>query len=103
MAFVSECWLLGRLATPVGTLLVVSDTTQRLRALDWTDHEARLHRLLRLQYRQGVALQNAVVPSAKIRCATVIVGAAQKIVSQPMYSGCLTSLYRLGVRNTGAR
>lgn len=64
MALVSECWLLGRLTTPVGTLLVVSDTTQRLRALDWTDHEARLHRLLRLQYRQGVSLQNAVVPRA---------------------------------------
>ena len=28
----------------------------------------------------------AVVASAKIRCATVMIGAAQKIVSQPMYS-----------------
>ena len=64
MALVAECWLMGRLATPVGTLLVVSDATLCLRALDWADHEARLQRLLRLQYRQGVALQNAVVPNA---------------------------------------
>lgn len=64
MALVAECWLLGRLATPVGTLLVVSDTAQRLRALDWADHEVRLQRLLRLQYRQDISLQNAVVPSA---------------------------------------
>ena len=64
MALVTECWLLGRLTTPVGTLLVVSDTTQRLRALDWADHEVRLHRLLRLQYRQEISFQNAVVPSA---------------------------------------
>ena len=55
MALVAEFWLLGRLATPVGTLLVVSDTAQRLRALDWADHEARLQRLLRLQYRQEIS------------------------------------------------
>jgi methylated-DNA-[protein]-cysteine S-methyltransferase len=38
---------LGRLATPIGELLVVVDREQRLRAVDWRDYEDRMHRLLR--------------------------------------------------------
>ena len=37
---------LDRLATPVGELLIVADTEGRLRAIDWTEHETRMHRLL---------------------------------------------------------
>src|SRR5690606_27348508 len=42
--------LLDRLATPIGDALLVTDGRGRLRALDWTDHEPRLHRLLRRHY-----------------------------------------------------
>jgi len=42
--------VLDRLATPIGTMLVVTDADERLRALDWDDYEARMHRLLRLHY-----------------------------------------------------
>jgi methylated-DNA-[protein]-cysteine S-methyltransferase len=35
-----------RLATPVGELLIVADAEGRLRTVDWTDHEARMHLLL---------------------------------------------------------
>lgn len=35
-----------RLPTPVGELIVLVDREDRLRAVDWTDHEARLRRLL---------------------------------------------------------
>jgi O-6-methylguanine DNA methyltransferase len=31
-------------------MLVVTDADDRLRALDWSDYEARMHRLLRLHY-----------------------------------------------------
>jgi len=38
--------VVDRLATPVGELLIVVDHEGRLRAIDWTDHEARMRLLL---------------------------------------------------------
>lgn len=40
---------LDRMATPLGEALLVSDAEGRLRAVDWTTHEARLMMLLRRQ------------------------------------------------------
>lgn len=37
---------LERLATKIGTMLVVTDAEGRLRALDWSDHEPRMRELL---------------------------------------------------------
>ena len=42
--------LIDRLNTPIGEMLVVADRDGNLRATDWTDHEARMRRLLLLQY-----------------------------------------------------
>lgn len=42
-------WL-ERASTPLGELLLLSDTEGRLRALDWGDYEARMYELLRKQY-----------------------------------------------------
>ena len=42
--------LLDRLPTPLGVMLLVTDERDRLRALDWDDHEERMRRLLRLHY-----------------------------------------------------
>jgi methylated-DNA-[protein]-cysteine S-methyltransferase len=47
---------LNRLPSPIGTMLLLSDERQRLRALDWEDHEARLRTLLRRQYGDKVRL-----------------------------------------------
>ena len=47
---------LARLKTPIGTALLVTDERSLLRALDWSDHEDRLYRLLRLYYGAGIAL-----------------------------------------------
>ena len=44
-----QLWL-ERRASPIGTLLLVSDEAGKLRALDYYDYEPRLHRLLRLHY-----------------------------------------------------
>jgi len=44
---------LDRLASPLGQMLIVCDSRGRLRALDWSDFEARMLRLLRLHYGEG--------------------------------------------------
>jgi len=41
---------LGRLTTPIGTALLVTDAEGALRALDWHDYESRMRELLRLHY-----------------------------------------------------
>lgn len=52
---------LSRLATPIGIALLVTDDEGYLRALDWSDYEERLHRLLRRHY-GAVVLENASAP-----------------------------------------
>jgi methylated-DNA-[protein]-cysteine S-methyltransferase len=41
---------LERFNTPTGRMLIVTDGEQRLRAVDWQDHEERMQRLLRRHY-----------------------------------------------------
>jgi methylated-DNA-[protein]-cysteine S-methyltransferase len=41
---------LERMPSPIGAMLLLCDAKQRLRALDWADHEHRLRDLLRRQY-----------------------------------------------------
>lgn len=45
-----EPFTLDRIDTPVGQVLLVVDTAGAVRALDFHDHEPRLHRLLGLHY-----------------------------------------------------
>lgn len=37
---------IDRLATPIGELIVIADPDGKLRAIDWTDYEARMKQLL---------------------------------------------------------
>lgn len=60
---------LDRLDTPIGTALLVTDDQGFLRALDWIDYEARLHRLLRRHYGDYV-LEKAPVPKDIIAALT---------------------------------
>jgi len=46
-------FLVDRIATPMGVLIVVADKQGNLRTIDWTDHEARMIRLLDRQYGKG--------------------------------------------------
>ena len=55
---------LDRLPTPIGTLLIVFDDEDRLRALDWDDYEARMRRLLRLQYGSEIELSEGSAPKS---------------------------------------
>jgi O-6-methylguanine DNA methyltransferase len=59
--------LLDRCPTPLGEVLLVSDETGRLRALDFEDYEDRMRRLLRLHY-GAVALAAGKAP-ATLSCA----------------------------------
>jgi methylated-DNA-[protein]-cysteine S-methyltransferase len=49
----AQSFFIERFATPTGTMLLVTDPQDRVRALDWEDHEARLHRLLDRHYGPG--------------------------------------------------
>src|SRR5271156_2719457 len=45
--------MIDRLATPIGGMVVVADHDGNLRAVDWTDHEPRMHRFLQLHCGEG--------------------------------------------------
>lgn len=57
------CFSLDRLATPIGTALLVTDAEGVLRALDWEDYEARMKDLLRRQVGE-VILTERQAPAA---------------------------------------
>lgn len=42
--------LMYRIDTPIGEMLIVADYDGNLRATEWTEYEARMHRLLRVHY-----------------------------------------------------
>jgi methylated-DNA-[protein]-cysteine S-methyltransferase len=46
-------FLIDRVATPIGELIVVADAEGNLRTVDWTDHEKRMKQLLDRQYGKG--------------------------------------------------
>jgi methylated-DNA-[protein]-cysteine S-methyltransferase len=55
--------LIDRIDTPIGELLLVADEAGKLRALDWSDYEERMLRLLRLHYgKDGFKLEPAHNP-----------------------------------------
>ncbi|MBM6594264.1 methylated-DNA--[protein]-cysteine S-methyltransferase [Microvirga pudoricolor] len=44
---------MDRMETPIGELVLLADDGGRLRSVDWTEHEPRFARLLRLHYGEG--------------------------------------------------
>ena len=54
---------LERWASPISVLLLVTDRDGVLRALEFADREARMHRLLRLHY-GNYTLQNGAAPAS---------------------------------------
>lgn len=45
--------LIDRIDTPLGELAIVADDAGKLRAVDWTEHDANMQRALRLHYGAG--------------------------------------------------
>ncbi len=53
----------SRFPTPIGTMLVVTDEREKLRALDWEEYEPRMHTLLRRHYgANGFSLLDGETP-----------------------------------------
>ncbi len=56
--------LIDRVDTPIGEMLIVADRAGNLRAVDWTDYETRMRRLLSLHYgNNGFKLEPARNPN----------------------------------------
>ncbi|MGH6846931.1 MAG: methylated-DNA--[protein]-cysteine S-methyltransferase [Methylocella sp.] len=78
-----------RVPAPTGDMLVATDDEGFLRALDWEDYEARMHRLLRLHYgANNVTLINARSASAARRSVeTYLEGDLPAIDNLPVKTG----------------
>lgn len=82
--------VMNQLETPIGELLIVEDHEGNLRAVDWTDHESRMRRLLRLHYGDGgFTLEPARKPSN-----------VTKAISR-YFAGDLTAIDNLPVQTGG--
>jgi len=56
--------LIDRIKTPIGELGIVADEDGKLRAVEWTEHDDRMHHSFRLHYgKDGYALKNARNPA----------------------------------------
>jgi methylated-DNA-[protein]-cysteine S-methyltransferase len=82
--------VVDRIKTPIGELLIVADQNGNLRAIDWTDYEERMRRLLRLHYgANGFRLEPARNPN----------GLAQALKSY--FSGEIAAIEVLPVQTGG--
>jgi methylated-DNA-[protein]-cysteine S-methyltransferase len=53
------------IATPIGVIVLLTDALGPIRALDWDDYAARMHRLLRQRHgRDGVVMSDSGPPSS---------------------------------------
>lgn len=52
------------LDTPVGELILLTDDQERLRVLDWIEYDARMHRLMKSQYRRSVTIEPRQGPAS---------------------------------------
>ena len=76
------------LPSPLGRMLIVSDSMQRLRALDWEDHEERMRRGLRRIYGREPQLTRSAAPAATRRARQrYFAGKLQAIDEIPVQTG----------------
>ena len=83
-------FLMDRIETPIGEMILVADHEGNLRAIDWTDHEDRMLRLLRRHYgTNGFTLQPAANPHGLSDC------------FRCYFAGDLTALDNVPVKTAG--
>jgi methylated-DNA-[protein]-cysteine S-methyltransferase len=64
----TETFQVERFATPTGRMVLISDARGLVHALDWADHDERMHRLLGRYYRHvALSLRDATRESAAKR------------------------------------
>lgn len=77
----------GRLEVPIGTMLVVTDDAGRVRAIDWTDCEARMQRLLRTHYGSFTLTDGRMPDSVRRVLASYFDGDVGAIDALPVATG----------------
>jgi methylated-DNA-[protein]-cysteine S-methyltransferase len=83
-------FLTDRFDTPIGEIIIVADHDGNLRAVEWTDHEERLQKSLRLHYgRNGFKLEPSHNPSGL------------SDVMKRYFEGELSAITELPVRTAG--
>ena len=83
-------FLLERVPTPLGEMLVATDEQGLLRALDWHDHEARMRELMRRQYPgEPAQLRDTTHPSTATQA------------MQAYFDGDIAVIHRLEVATGG--
>jgi methylated-DNA-[protein]-cysteine S-methyltransferase len=80
---------LSSLPSPIGEMRLVTDAFGQLRALDWHDHEDRLHRLLTRQYKaaQVTLAAGAAPPSIRDALEAYFSGLIHAIVAIEVETG----------------
>ncbi|HEX4446362.1 MAG TPA: methylated-DNA--[protein]-cysteine S-methyltransferase [Polyangiaceae bacterium] len=79
-----QTFSLERLDTPTGGMFVVTDEQQRLRAIDWIDHEERMRRLLRAHYGDALELrETSEISGARRALEAYFDGDLGALASQP--------------------
>jgi len=81
--------ILDRLLTPLGTALILTDKKGTLRALDWSDYEDRLDRLLRRHYSTAYE----IVEGMRLSEASLLVG--------KYFAGDLKAIDKIKVETNG--
>lgn len=82
--------LMDRIDTPIGEMILVADREGNLRAIDWTDHEDRMLRLLQRHYgASGFVLEPAANPHGLSDC------------FRQYFAGDLTALDRIATKTAG--
>lgn len=62
-------FLLERVKTPLGQMLIATDEQQRLRVLDWQDQEGNMHALIKRQYPGGSVMLRETAHSSSATAA----------------------------------
>ncbi|WP_269714303.1 methylated-DNA--[protein]-cysteine S-methyltransferase [Caulobacter sp. NIBR2454] len=57
------------LSTPTGSMVLLTDSQDRLRVIDWADYDHRMLRLLTAQYRKPIRIQTRRAPTSPARAA----------------------------------
>ncbi len=81
--------ILDQLLTPLGTALILTDKKGNLRALDWSDYETRLNRLLRLHYGKDYE----IIEGMRLSKASLLVG--------KYFAGDLKAIDKIKVETNG--
>jgi methylated-DNA-[protein]-cysteine S-methyltransferase len=87
--------LIDRIDTPIGEMIIIADRDGNIRAIDWTDHEPRMHNFLRRHY--GISPNG----SAKF---TLTPGRNPNRLSEAInnyFAGDLTAIDNLPVKTNG--